>query len=77
MEGEDDEDSKMIPPPIIPMGYKIPKKHEVETSTPVSTTPVLEIKKDRLCHEHGERIRDIRAYQFSLFRRRNAIDRHL
>uniref|UniRef100_A0A915KHF0 Uncharacterized protein n=1 Tax=Romanomermis culicivorax TaxID=13658 RepID=A0A915KHF0_ROMCU len=70
-EGEDDE-SKMIPPRIIPTWYKIPKKHEVDASTPVSTesmTPVLEVKKDRLCDKHGEPIRDVRAYQFSLFRR--------
>uniref|UniRef100_A0A915HK31 Uncharacterized protein n=1 Tax=Romanomermis culicivorax TaxID=13658 RepID=A0A915HK31_ROMCU len=69
---DDDDDSKMIPLGIIPTRYKIPKKHEENTSTPVSidsTTPVLEIKKDRLCNEHGEPIRDIRAYQFSLFRR--------
>uniref|UniRef100_A0A915L8T0 Uncharacterized protein n=1 Tax=Romanomermis culicivorax TaxID=13658 RepID=A0A915L8T0_ROMCU len=68
----DDDESKMIPPRIIPTRYKIPKKHEVDTSTPVSmesTTPVLEIKKDRLCDEHGELICDIRACQFSLFRR--------
>uniref|UniRef100_A0A915K5X8 Uncharacterized protein n=1 Tax=Romanomermis culicivorax TaxID=13658 RepID=A0A915K5X8_ROMCU len=34
-------------------------------------------EKDPLCDEHSEPIRDIRAYQFSLFRRRNAIDRQL
>uniref|UniRef100_A0A915JKR1 Uncharacterized protein n=1 Tax=Romanomermis culicivorax TaxID=13658 RepID=A0A915JKR1_ROMCU len=55
IEGQDDDDSKMIPPRIIPMRHRIPKKKEVDTSTPVSTesmTPVLEVKKDRLCHEH-------------------------
>uniref|UniRef100_A0A915KT80 Uncharacterized protein n=1 Tax=Romanomermis culicivorax TaxID=13658 RepID=A0A915KT80_ROMCU len=72
MEDKDNNNSKMIPPGIIPTRYRIPKKQEVETSTPVSTdstTPVLEIKKDQLCDKHGEPIRDIRAYQFSLFRR--------
>uniref|UniRef100_A0A915I7Z1 Uncharacterized protein n=1 Tax=Romanomermis culicivorax TaxID=13658 RepID=A0A915I7Z1_ROMCU len=42
---EDGEDLKMIRPQMIPMQYKIPKKNEVDTSTPVSTestTPVLE-----------------------------------
>uniref|UniRef100_A0A915JVD8 Uncharacterized protein n=1 Tax=Romanomermis culicivorax TaxID=13658 RepID=A0A915JVD8_ROMCU len=80
MEDDDDTHSKMIPPRIILMRYKIPKKHEIETSTPVSTdstTPVLEVKKDRLCDEHGQPIRNIRAHQFSLFRRQNAIDKQL
>uniref|UniRef100_A0A915I6Q5 Uncharacterized protein n=1 Tax=Romanomermis culicivorax TaxID=13658 RepID=A0A915I6Q5_ROMCU len=72
IECEDDDDSKMIPPRIIPTRYKIPKKKEVDTSRPVSTdstTPVSEVKKDRLWDEHGEPIPHIRAYQFSLFRR--------
>uniref|UniRef100_A0A915K0E2 Uncharacterized protein n=1 Tax=Romanomermis culicivorax TaxID=13658 RepID=A0A915K0E2_ROMCU len=80
MEGEDDDDSKMIPPGIISTRYRITKKHKVENSTPVSTdstTPVLEIKKDGLCDQHGEPIRDIRAYQLSLFRRQNTIDKQL
>uniref|UniRef100_A0A915IF96 Uncharacterized protein n=1 Tax=Romanomermis culicivorax TaxID=13658 RepID=A0A915IF96_ROMCU len=45
IEREDDDDSKMVPPRIIPMQHIIPKKKEVDTSTPVSTestTPVLE-----------------------------------
>uniref|UniRef100_A0A915KM87 Uncharacterized protein n=1 Tax=Romanomermis culicivorax TaxID=13658 RepID=A0A915KM87_ROMCU len=61
MEREDDDDSKMVPPPIIPTLHRIPKKNKVDTSTPVSTesrTPVLEVKKDRLCDKHGEPIRD-------------------
>uniref|UniRef100_A0A915HTG3 Uncharacterized protein n=1 Tax=Romanomermis culicivorax TaxID=13658 RepID=A0A915HTG3_ROMCU len=68
---DDDNDSKMIPPRIIPMRYKILKKHKVETSTPVSNsrTPVLGVKEDWLWDKHGQPIRDIRAYQFSLFRR--------
>uniref|UniRef100_A0A915J219 Uncharacterized protein n=1 Tax=Romanomermis culicivorax TaxID=13658 RepID=A0A915J219_ROMCU len=76
----DDDESKMIPPKIIPLRYRISKKNKEDTSTPISTetaTPVLEVKKDRLWEEHGELIRDIRAYQFSLFRRQNAIDRQL
>uniref|UniRef100_A0A915IME6 Uncharacterized protein n=1 Tax=Romanomermis culicivorax TaxID=13658 RepID=A0A915IME6_ROMCU len=80
IEDKDDKDSKMIPPRIIPTRYRILKKNEVETSTPVSTdstTPVLQIKKDRLCDEHGESICDIRAYQFLLFPRRNVIDERL
>uniref|UniRef100_A0A915KBW0 Uncharacterized protein n=1 Tax=Romanomermis culicivorax TaxID=13658 RepID=A0A915KBW0_ROMCU len=80
MEDEDDTDSKMIPPRIILTQYKIPKKHEVETSMPVSTdsrTPILEVKEDRLCHEHGKPIWDIRAYQFSLFQRLNVINKQL
>uniref|UniRef100_A0A915JX45 Uncharacterized protein n=1 Tax=Romanomermis culicivorax TaxID=13658 RepID=A0A915JX45_ROMCU len=80
MEDDEDTDSKMIPLRIILTQYKIPKKHEIETSTPVSTdstTPVLEVKKDRLCDQHDELIHDIRAYQFSLFQRRKAIDKQL
>uniref|UniRef100_A0A915IV00 Uncharacterized protein n=1 Tax=Romanomermis culicivorax TaxID=13658 RepID=A0A915IV00_ROMCU len=42
-----------------------------------SITPILEVKEDRLCDEHGEPIRDIRAYQFSLFGRGNAMDKQL
>uniref|UniRef100_A0A915HU43 Uncharacterized protein n=1 Tax=Romanomermis culicivorax TaxID=13658 RepID=A0A915HU43_ROMCU len=56
---EDDDDPKMIPLRIIPTPHRIPKKNEVDTSTPVSTesmTPVLEVKKDRLCDKHGELI---------------------
>uniref|UniRef100_A0A915K7C3 Uncharacterized protein n=1 Tax=Romanomermis culicivorax TaxID=13658 RepID=A0A915K7C3_ROMCU len=65
IEEEVDEDLKMIPLRIIPRRYRILKKHEVETSMLVSTgstTPVLEIKKDQLCDEHGEPICEIRAY---------------
>uniref|UniRef100_A0A915IXV6 Uncharacterized protein n=1 Tax=Romanomermis culicivorax TaxID=13658 RepID=A0A915IXV6_ROMCU len=77
---DDDDDSKMFPPRIILRGHKIPTLHETETSTPISTdsrTPVLEIKEDRLCDEHGQPICDIRAYHFLLFGRRNAIDKQL
>uniref|UniRef100_A0A915HLY2 Uncharacterized protein n=1 Tax=Romanomermis culicivorax TaxID=13658 RepID=A0A915HLY2_ROMCU len=35
------------------------------------------IEEDQLCDEHSQPIRDIRAYQFSLFRRRNAINKQL
>uniref|UniRef100_A0A915KKK0 Uncharacterized protein n=1 Tax=Romanomermis culicivorax TaxID=13658 RepID=A0A915KKK0_ROMCU len=80
IEREDNDDLKMIPRRIIPTRYKIPKKHEVDTSTPVSTdsaTPILEIKENRLCDKHGKPIGDIRAYQFSLFLRQKAIDRQL
>uniref|UniRef100_A0A915K1G6 Uncharacterized protein n=1 Tax=Romanomermis culicivorax TaxID=13658 RepID=A0A915K1G6_ROMCU len=55
IEREDDDDSKMIPPRIIPTRHRILKKNEVDTSTPISMesmTPVLEIKKDRLCDQH-------------------------
>uniref|UniRef100_A0A915I8J8 Uncharacterized protein n=1 Tax=Romanomermis culicivorax TaxID=13658 RepID=A0A915I8J8_ROMCU len=65
IERKDDDDSKMVPPRIIPTRHRIPKKNEVDTSTPVSTestTPVLEVKRDQLCEEHGERIRDVREH---------------
>uniref|UniRef100_A0A915IC58 Uncharacterized protein n=1 Tax=Romanomermis culicivorax TaxID=13658 RepID=A0A915IC58_ROMCU len=53
---------------------------ETEVTTPVSTdsrTPVLEIKEDQLCDEHGNPIPDICAYQFLLFCRRNAMNKGL
>uniref|UniRef100_A0A915HDX9 Uncharacterized protein n=1 Tax=Romanomermis culicivorax TaxID=13658 RepID=A0A915HDX9_ROMCU len=65
MKEEDDDDSKMIPPRIIPTRHRILKKNEVDTSTLVSTestTPVLDVKKDRLCDKQGEPICDVRAY---------------
>uniref|UniRef100_A0A915KIW3 Uncharacterized protein n=1 Tax=Romanomermis culicivorax TaxID=13658 RepID=A0A915KIW3_ROMCU len=77
---DNDNDSKIVPPRIIPTRHKTLISHEAETSTPVSTdsrTPVLEIKEDQLCDEHSQLIHNIRAYQFLLFRRRKAIDKQL
>uniref|UniRef100_A0A915JPS6 Uncharacterized protein n=1 Tax=Romanomermis culicivorax TaxID=13658 RepID=A0A915JPS6_ROMCU len=70
----------MVPPPIILTRHKLTTPQEIEITTPVNTdsrTPVFEVKEDRLCDEHGQPIRDIRAYQFLLSHRRNTFNKQL